>query len=393
MKRNRYFLPLCAFLALFALGAMAMMVRASADDMLYEAADLLANAQDGHAIVDVLIDTPEKSASATIELWGRRDVGPDGTPSSENIPAFRVEVLKSSESEAKGLVAVGDGTQVWVWNPSKNTVYVGTREELKAKMAEHKEEYGHRDFDRPDFDEEEMPETTEEWVDWLLGYFTAERNGGDVLVGVGEVETAVEMLRLIPKPEEMPEEFRANGGLLNLLLRSSDGALLSAEYTGGAMGYAKATATLLELDAGVPFETFSFAIPDGAEVVNMAEMEPPASLTEEEAEAAAGFTVLSPAELPAGARLHGINEVRGAVVQRYRLPDGEQFTIAQGPASAADTPAENGELITVRGVEGLLFVDDDGERTLLTWSEGEETIWIGGDLTEAEAVAIAESLQ
>jgi outer membrane lipoprotein-sorting protein len=393
MKRNRYLLPLGALLALFALGAVVIMARASADDMLQQAARLLADAQDGHAIVEVQIDTPEESATGTVEVWGRRDAGAEGEP------AFRIEVLESSEPQAIGMVAVGDGDQVWVWNPQKNTVYVGTRDELKAKIAEHEGAYDPADFDHPDFDEEEIPETPEEWVDWLLGYFTAERNGSDVVVGEDSGETAVEKLRLIPKPEEMPEEFRANGGLLNLLLRSSDGALLSAEYTGGAVGYARATATLLELDAAVPFETFSFAIPEGAEMVNLAEMEPPPSLTEEEAAAAAGFAVLSPAELPAGARLQGINEVRGAVVQRYRLPDGERFTIAQGPASAADAPAESGEPVTVRGVEGLIFVDDDGigeaggGRTLLTWSEGEETIWIGGDLTQAEAVAIAESLR
>jgi len=134
-------------------------------------------------------------------------------------------------------------------------------------------------------------------------------------------------------------------------------------------------------------------------VVNLADMEPPASLTIEEAAQAADFAVLSPSDLPAGARLEGINEVRGAVVQRYRLPDGKRFTIAQGPASAAEAPGENGEPVTVRGVKGVIFVDDAGsgeaagQRSLLTWSEGEETVWIGGDLTKTEALAVAESLR
>jgi hypothetical protein len=44
-------------------------------------------------------------------------------------------------------------------------------------------------------------------------------------------------------------------------------------------------------------------------------------------------------------------------------------------------------------------VDDAGleeagsARSLLTWREGEETVWIGGDLTRAEALAVAESLR
>jgi hypothetical protein len=47
----------------------------------------------------------------------------------------------------------------------------------------------------------------------------------------------------------------------------------------------------------------------------------------------------------------------------------------------------------VRGVSGQLFTDDAGQRSLLTWSEGDVTFWIGGDLTAEEALAVAESLR
>ena len=49
MKRNRYILPLGALMAVLALGAVVMMVRASADDMLYKAAELLAGSEEGYA--------------------------------------------------------------------------------------------------------------------------------------------------------------------------------------------------------------------------------------------------------------------------------------------------------------------------------------------------------
>jgi len=270
---------------------------------------------------------------------------------------------------------------------------VGTHEELKAKMAEHKGEFDHSDFDRPDFNEEELPQTPEEAVDKLLTYFTAERNGDDVVVGKDGTETAAEKLRLIPKPEEMPEEFRANGGMLYFWLRDGDNAPLAVEYTGGAVGYGKVTLSALNLGQDVPDDKFIFEIPTGAEVVRLADIEPPESLTEAEAEAAADFDVLLPAELPAAARLQSISEVRGAIVQRYRLPDGQSFTIAQGPASAAGAPGENGEPVAVRGGEGLLFVDEDGQRTLLTWDESENTFWVAGDVAPEVALAIAESLE
>ena len=135
MKRNRFLVPLGALLAVFALGAVVMMVRASADDMLYEAARLLTEIEDGHAVVEFTAEMPEESLQGTAELWAVQDFGPDGEP------AFRVEVLQSSKPEMAGVVAVGDGTQVWLWNPNKNTVYTGTAEEMKARMAEHEGDY------------------------------------------------------------------------------------------------------------------------------------------------------------------------------------------------------------------------------------------------------------
>ena len=384
MKRNRYILLLGTLLAVLALGAVVVMVSANADDMLHQAARLMADAQTGHAVVELQVAMPDESASGTVEVWGQRDAGPDGEP------AFRIQVLESSKPEAEGMVAVADGSQVWIWKPSEKTVYVGTHDELKAKMAEHagqEEDFEQDDFERPSYSKEDMPQTAEEAVDKLLEYFEAERDGSDDVAG-----TDAEKLRLVPIPEQMPEEFRANGGLLYLWLRSSDHAPLAAEYVGGAVGSAKVTVTSLELDEALPEGIFTFEIPEGAEVVRLADFEPPASLTTEEAASMVDFPVLSPAEMPAEARLAGINEVRGAVVQRYRLVNGASFTIAQGADGAAKTPDVDGELVAVRGAEGTLFSNEDGRRTLLTWTEGGVTFWIGGDLTPDEVLAIAESL-
>jgi hypothetical protein len=388
MKRNRYLIPVGALLAVLALSAVVVMVRANADDMLHQAAGLLAGAQEGYVAGEVLLETPEKSVNGDFEVWGRRNAGPEGEP------AFRVEMLK--EGEDKPVVAVSDGSQVWIYNPEKDTVYVGTHEELRAKMAEHEGEFDHSDFERPDFpdfNEEDMPETPEEAVDKLLEYFTAERNGSEDVKG-----TAANKLRLIPDPEKMPEELRANGGLLYIWLRATDNAPLAVEYADGAVGSGKVTLSRLELaDEDHPMpegifdeNTFTFEIPAEVEVVRLADLEAPEPLTAEEVQNSAA---LLPAYLPAAARLEGINEMRGAIVQRYRLPDGKSFTIAQGPASAADAPGENGEPVAVRGGEGLLFVDDDGQRALLTWEEAENTLWVGGDVTVKEALAIAESLR
>jgi outer membrane lipoprotein-sorting protein len=382
-SRRKLILPLGALFAVVALIAVVMMVRASADDLLHQSARLLADATDGHAVLSFEFTAPEKSGSGTVEVWGRKEASPNGEP------AFHMEILAASGegAESVGSIAVSDGTQVWFYRPVINTVYVGTVEEMKARMKEgHGEELtGH---DLPDYDEAEMPQTPEEAVDKLLEYFTAER--------AGTTETA-NQLRLVPIPEQMPDEFRANGGLLDIWLRIDDSAPLGVEFSGAAVGSGKITASVLELrKAGEPpifaDDVFTFDIPEGSEVIPLADLEPP-SLSLEEASEVAAFDVLAPDYLPAAARLEGINEVRGAVVQRYRLPDGASFTIAQGADSAARTPeGADGEAVTVRGLTGTLYQDDGGTRTLLTWNDGKVTVWIGGDLTAETAIKIANSL-
>ena len=386
MTRNRkLILPLGALLAAFALAAVVMLVRASADDLLHQSARLLADATAGHAELSFEYTAPEKSGRGAVEVWGRKEAGPNGEP------AFRVVVLDAGDeyAESVGSTAVSDGAQVWFYRPDKNTVYVGTVEEMKARMKEgHGAELtGH---DLPDYSEEDMPQTPEEAVDKLLEYFTAERSGTVEINGM----TANE-LRLVPIPEQMPDEFRANGGLFDIWLRTDDSAPLGVEFSGAAVGSAKITASVLELYQGaddIDDSLFTFDIPAGAEVVQLADLEPP-SLSLEEAADLAEFDVLTPQFLPAAARLEGVNEVRGAVVQRYRLPDGASFTIAQGAANAARTPdGANGEAVTVNGFDGMLYQDDDGTRTLLTWSDDKVTYWIGGDLPAETAIEIANSL-
>ena len=393
MQTRRRFLSI--FLALVVLAGTAVAIGAfvipTAEDLLVQALETSQTITDGHAIVEVALDVPEQSMSGTVEAWGRLNVGPNGEP------AFRVEVLTADEADLIGTVAVSDGSQFWLWNPTENTVLTGQFEALYTRLAAEMvdaEEFAGQEFDRNfegehNFDEAAVPETPEEAVAKLMEYFTAERAGSDV---VGD--TAVNTVRLIPISEQMPEEVRAAGGLLNIWLRDGDSAPVGIEYVGSALGAGTARATFLELNQGVDDAVFTFTIPEGALVIDAAELElPDKNAFEEAAAAEPDFALLAPTNLPAEATLRETTNVRGAIVERYGLPNGRSFTIAQGRTAVNLAPEEVGESVTVRNVAGTLYEDAENGRTLLNWTDGDIQYWIGGDLTSDEALAIAESLQ
>lgn len=385
MKRNRNILIILAALLILASTAVAAIaLQPSARDLLVEAATLTETISDGHAIASFEFDAQGEKGSGTVEVWGRLGMGPNGEP------AFRAQVLDASLGEFVGITAVTDGYTFWLYHPQHNTVLTGTSDEAAILLADYMEG---KEFETPDhdFNTEEIPQTAAEAVDKLLIYFTAERQGYANLNGARAIT-----LRLLPIPDQMPAEVRAAGGYVNIWLRPDDRALLGAELAQSSAGYGKITATTLEINQGVDEALFTFAIPDGAEVIHITDLELPEkeAVSLDEALAAADMVLLTPTVLPENATLVDTAVIRGAVVQQYRLPGGASFTIAQGPATDRFTPAEGkGTAVAVRGVAGLLFASDSATRTLLTWTEGDIQFWIGGDLTAEQAVAIAESLQ
>jgi outer membrane lipoprotein-sorting protein len=377
-RKTYIVLAIVVFIASAALVAFAL--QPSAKDLMVQAIETMQTTTDGHAVATFTMTTPEESATGTIEMWGKLSEDPE-TP-----PSFRVVVLDASEAELVGITAVSDGENFWMYDPIENKVLVGTAEEAAEMMAERMEGKDFEEFDHEEFNPEEIdhPETPEEAVDKVLEYFDAERIA-DMQIG----ETNAHGLRLIPIPEQMPDEVRAAGGFFRVYVRPEDGAPLAMEYAEGMMGSGSATATLLEINQGVDNSLFTFTIPDGAEVLTLEDIKPE-ELTPEEA---AELDVLSPASLPADAAYSSTTSMRGAIVQRYNRADGSSFTVSQGPANAVSERGDTGVPVTVRGVEGTLFTNEDDTQALLTWTNGEITYWVGGQLTGDEALAIAESLE
>ena len=363
-----------AILLLVALASAFVSMQPTAKDILKQTIETSKTIENGHAVVNINVDSPEEKVSATVEIWG---VHAEDGPGS-----FRMEVLETDREEAVGAVIVSDGDTVWAYSPAKNTVFMGTAEEAKAVMEEKqpmREEFN--------MDEFAHPETAEEAVDKLLEYFEISRTGTET---IGNAITY--QLELKPIPEQMPAEYTAVGGLLNLWIDQSRSVPLAFSYTGGAIGEVSITTQELEINQGVDETLFTFEIPNGAEVVGFADMKPE-SLSLDEAAASAEFELLTPDAVPAGATLVDVLNVKGMLVQQYTLTDGGSFSIAQGKTNEEMKPSTEEQTVEVRGVAGSLFVSEENDKVLLTWSEGEVSFYIAGNLTAEQALTIAESLK
>ncbi len=392
-KRNIWiFIGVVILLAALVSGFVLM--QTSAEDILIQALETSKTITEGHAVVAIAVDTLEQDASGTIEIWAVRGAESDGEHPSG---AFRIEVLEASEEKARGALIVSDGETLWAYSPSENKVFVGTPEEAQAMMEANESmagkfsQFSGEHEGKPENGDFEHFETAEEVVEKLLEYFNLSKSGSEALAG----ETAVQ-LKLEPIPKQMPDEYIAVGGYLNLWISQESSLPVAFSYTGGSMGEFSATVLEFEVNAGMDEALFTFEIPAGAEVVTFADLEPQ-SLTLDQALESSEFALLTPAGTPPGATLVDILEVRGAIVQRYTLPEGGSFTVAQGllgeNSAEAHTPAPEGQTVEVRGTTGNMIVSEDGAQVLLTWTEGDLFYSVAGDLTPEQATSIAESLQ
>jgi outer membrane lipoprotein-sorting protein len=347
----------------------------TAEELLTQSLEAMKEVTTAHAVVEINAVTPEKNISATIEGWAEYY--------EDHTGGFRVEVLDASEAEADGAIIVSDGETFWVYSQATNTVYIGTREEALALMAE--QEFDHQY--QGSFEEVQHPETAEEAVARLLEYVTAEYRGREDLAG-----QTTYLLELVPIAEQMPPEFVAVGGYINLWLQTDSSLPVGFEYSAGSIGSGQVTIVSLETDIDLAADLFIFEIPAGAEVIRIAEMAPQ-TLSLDEAAETAEFAILTPAETPEGSTLVDVLEVGGTFVQRFTLDDGGSFTVAQGITDETPELPVEGQVVQVRGVSGVLFEAEDGSQLLLAWSEGGLFYYVAGNLTAEQAFAIAESLE
>ena len=346
------------------------------EEVLTRAVETLDAAQDGHAVLLVEADTPDRSGWATLEVWGKKP------PEGDAHPKFRAEVRETSEAEAQGAVAVSDGEQFWLYVPARNTVWTGAVEEMRD--AEQMPAYeGELPFDPSTGSGHRSLQT---FVDWLLQVSEVTLLGTEE-IGGREAYT----LQFVPRPEELPE-VAATGGTGTAWVDQARWVPLQAAFDGGSIRQGQVTAELVELDMGLSDDLFTFQIPDGVEVL-LIEDRLPQHLSLDEAEA--DFDLLTPSHLPEGATLVDVMKMGDAIVLRYESAQGP-FAVGQGTdGRAVEPPPASGEPVSLRGTTGTLFTNEneEGTKVFLAWTEDGRTFTVSGAISGEEALRVAESLQ
>jgi outer membrane lipoprotein-sorting protein len=345
----------------------------TAEEIVAKMQEVEASTEDAHAVVEFNVQAEDMDVDmdVVVELWEKRP------------GKFRAEVLEAGEAEVDGVdiegaISVTDGEQAWLYHPGENVVVTGVLGDLES--------------DEVPIDPQQVIQFMEEGIQWAMDNFDVELAGEEELNGV-----ATYKLEFTPKEDEdsslpMPADAKAT-----LWVEKERWIALQAHVDGSSFGEGWVRVRSFEFNTGLDDALFQFEIPDGAKVIDVADMEP-VHLTLDEAKDAAEFDLLVPAYEPDGVTLIEVFQVGEAFVLRYDHST-TSFTIVQGdlPHMEFDLQEEgshSGEIVDVdvRGQKATLATDGEGN-SFLSWTEDGVSITIAGHISADEIVKVAESLQ
>jgi outer membrane lipoprotein-sorting protein len=333
----------------------------TAEEVVAKMKEVEASIEDAHGVLEVSIQAQGMDQDVVVELW-------------EKMPnKFRAEVLEASDSELVGTVSVTDGSQAWMYNPSKNKAIVGELSELEMEG---------------ELDPGQMIQMMEGMIQRVSDTSEVELLGEEEVSGV-----ATYKLEFTPK-EDAEETILPVGSVATLWVEQERWIVLQAHLISDMFGEGWMRVRSFEFNTGIADEQFQFEVPAGAEVTQLEDLEP-TSITLDEAREQADFALLVPAYVPEGATLIDVLSVNGAFVLYYDHAE-TSFTVMQGtsPEMGLDRSNPQGQTteVTVRGQAGTLITDDQGN-TFLTWEEDGVTITIAGHISQDQVLQVAESLQ
>jgi outer membrane lipoprotein-sorting protein len=361
-------------------------------------ADMTAAPQTGSAQDSPLANLP-KSGKATVELWYQKP----------NL--LRAEIRSMEPGEYNGAFFVKDGKALWAYDPAHKTAY-----KLDAAALQSAGQMVNLPTDIQSLISDPNLATV---LDQVLSFTDAKLVGNEK---VGAFDTY--KLTLTPKADT----GMANAALglqATMWVDQATWTIVKLDVT-STQGTGGFSAQTVDFNKGIPANTFTFSLPDGAKGVDLT-MFMPRTVTLEQARSGAtaqGFTLLTPTYLAGGATLTGVTALplgRGYVLTYSGQAGVANFAVYEGlnrgtlggmGKMGSLDPMEklmNGEMgdgwdvttVQVRGVEGKAFshqADGKGAAetgTFVTWPEKGSSlrIGLGGALSLDEILKIAESLK
>lgn len=337
--------------------------------------------QDLHATVAFDFTTTEKSGSMLVEGWLAKTDQTD--EAGKPVYKMRGEVLEASEAKLAGSLVVSDGETFWAYNPAENTVLTGN----KSDMPDHEAT-----------DPVGATAALQDVIERGLDAFDIEVLGEEEIAGQNTWK-----LKLTPTTDT-EAQFQLDG-LVEITMWVSEELALPLKLTidGSDMGQATVEVRSIEVNTGLSDDLFTFTIPEGAEVIDAAELAEqmrPRTTTLDEARAAVDFPLLTPEVLPGDASLVEVQIIGGETVIQNFVGSGVTFSLVQ---SSEDVGGERQppvgssvSEVTVRGQPATLITGNDAQQgTFLRWQEGETGVWcvVAGTLSAEDALSVAESLQ
>ncbi len=328
----------------------------TAEEIVAKMQETVESTQDAHAIVVADVNLQGIDLTVTAELW-------------EQAPnKVRAEVLESSEPSMVGIMLVYDGENGWFYEPARNVVTVGAIEHLDTPLPE------------------QVLVGLQEVIQQVLNATDVELIGEETIAGR-------ETYKLEANPrEDAAEQFLPGNGTATVWVDKEQWIVLRATYQASAFGQGGLEVQSFELNPGLSADLFTFTVPEGATVFD-SEVEEPVSLTLEEAKAQAGFPLLVPGYVPAGATLIEVFRSGQSFVLRYNHSPDVAFTVFQGPDEAGPPALGHLQNLSVRGTDATAITDDAGGNTFLYWTENDITVVVAGRISLEEALQVAESLE
>ncbi len=317
------------------------------DEIARQIREIQIEADDLHASLELTLNTDVLQDRLLIEMWEKKT------------DKLRVEILEANNADWRGMTLVINGQQAWLYNPQRQQVTVGNRDQVKLPMIQDVI-YAMQDLLR----------TTEADRLQLLG-----------IVKVNDSE-AYKLAYAIP-----------DDGQATVWIDREQWLPLRVEYEDPVLGQGTIIFHSYETNQGLAEGLFQFQPPPGVNVISIEGPAGPQAITLDQAKSAAPFPLLVPSYIPPETNLTQIFEVGRSFAFYY---EGQHpFTLVQGQSEATAHLPTSGSVqyITLRGTQATFVANAGQGGTFLGWEENGVHISIAGALSQEEAIKIAESLE